>query len=82
MPDDCYSSVSRGGLSDSMLDTVRPLEVAWRGLGLTPTTYSAGALLPLAESLHRAYVPQIYWGFLTWPSAVVTRRGLHNTSHI
>lgn len=36
--------ISRGGLSDSMLDTVRPLEVAWRGLGLTPTTYSADLL--------------------------------------
>ena len=56
MPDHCYSSVSRGGLSDSMLDTVRPLEVAWRGLGLTPTTYSAGAFPPLAESLPRAYI--------------------------
>ena len=47
MLDHCYSSVSRGGLSDSMLDIVSPLEfeVAWRGLGLTPTTYSAGAFL-------------------------------------
>ena len=65
-----------------MLDTVRPLEVAWRGLGLTPTTYSAGAFPFLSLSLPRAYVGQIYLGFPTWPSAVVTRQGLHNTSHI
>jgi len=64
-----------------MLDTVRPLEVAWRGLGLTPTTYSAGAFL-LSGSLSRAYTTQICWGFPTWPSAVVTQQGLRNTSHI
>jgi len=64
-----------------MLNTVRPLEVAWQGLGLTPTTYSAGTF-PLTESFSRAYVTQIYWDFPTWPSAVVTRQGLHNTSHI
>jgi ubiquitin carboxyl-terminal hydrolase 25/28 len=34
--------VSRGRLSDSILDALRPLEASWKGLGLTPTTYSAG----------------------------------------
>ncbi|KAF8973501.1 hypothetical protein BDZ97DRAFT_1648272 [Flammula alnicola] len=39
--------IPRGGLSDTMLDAVRPLDAAWRGLGLTPTTYS-GDLLAFA----------------------------------
>ncbi|KAF8167496.1 hypothetical protein B0H34DRAFT_647132 [Crassisporium funariophilum] len=36
--------IPRGGLSDTMLDALRPLEGSWRGLGLTPTTYSADLL--------------------------------------
>jgi ubiquitin carboxyl-terminal hydrolase 25/28 len=36
--------IARGGLSDTMLDAVHPLGEAWRGLGLTPTTFSAELL--------------------------------------
>jgi hypothetical protein len=36
--------VPRGGLSDSMLDALQPLEASWKELGLTPTTYSPGDL--------------------------------------
>lgn len=39
--------VPRGGLSDSMLNALRPFEASWKGLGLTPTTYS-GELLAFA----------------------------------
>ena len=41
--------VPRGGLSDSMLEALRPLEASWQGLGLTPTTYSAGGLFSFAQ---------------------------------
>ncbi|KAF8913232.1 hypothetical protein CPB84DRAFT_1888891 [Gymnopilus junonius] len=37
--------IPRGGLSDTMLDAVLPLEEAWRGLGLTPTTFSGDLLV-------------------------------------
>ncbi|KAH9486398.1 putative ubiquitin carboxyl-terminal hydrolase 2 [Psilocybe cubensis] len=37
--------IPRGGLSDTLLEAVRPLEAAWRGLGLTATTFSADMLI-------------------------------------
>ena len=42
---DTVNLVPRGGLSDSMLEALRPLDASWKGLGLTPTTYSPGDLL-------------------------------------
>ncbi|KDR85578.1 hypothetical protein GALMADRAFT_53377 [Galerina marginata CBS 339.88] len=37
--------IPRGGLPDGMLEVVRPLEVAFRGLGLTLTTFSGDLLV-------------------------------------
>ena len=41
---DKVNLIPRGGLSGWMLDVLQPLEASWKGLGLTPTTYSAGDL--------------------------------------
>jgi len=67
MLDRFYFSVSRGGLSDTMLYAVRPFKVAWRGLGLTPTTYSAGAFLFLLNFCVELTFPRFIGVFLLGP---------------
>lgn len=36
-------TVARNELSETLMLALRPLQAAWKGLGLTPSTYSSGS---------------------------------------
>jgi len=61
-----------------MLQALRPLHRAWKGLGLTPTTYSAGKDVIHWRKYGFADLPQNYWRSLTLHNAAATLPGPRN----